>query len=78
MDKLVRIAGRMCPSAQPEMRDARVLGVVGGTAEAPLLDGARVGTHGRRGGGRSQAARAARSFVAKRVARTFTFVCPGS
>lgn len=27
----------MCPSAQPEMPDARVLGVVGGTAAAPLV-----------------------------------------
>jgi len=27
----------MCPSAQPEMPDARVLGVVGGTATAPLV-----------------------------------------
>lgn len=25
----------MCPSAQPEMEDSRVLGVVGGTPEAP-------------------------------------------
>jgi hypothetical protein len=33
MDKLAR----MCPSAQPEMRDARVLGVIGGTPDAPMV-----------------------------------------
>jgi hypothetical protein len=27
----------LCPSAQPEMEDARVLGVVGGTPEVPAL-----------------------------------------
>jgi hypothetical protein len=27
----------LCPSAQPEMEDARVLGVLGGTPEAPAL-----------------------------------------
>jgi hypothetical protein len=27
----------LCPSAQPDMRDARVLGVMGGTAENPEL-----------------------------------------
>jgi hypothetical protein len=27
----------MCPSAQPEMKDARILGVIGGTAETPEL-----------------------------------------
>jgi len=27
----------MCPSAQPDMPDARVLGVVGGSAAAPLV-----------------------------------------
>jgi len=27
----------LCPSAQPEMEDARVLGVVGGSSEAPVL-----------------------------------------
>src|SRR5689334_7534029 len=27
----------LCPSAQPEMEGSRVLGVVGGTAEAPQL-----------------------------------------
>lgn len=37
MERLVQIASRMCPSAQPEMRDARVLGVIGGTSEAPLV-----------------------------------------
>ncbi|MBI2689103.1 MAG: nitrogen fixation protein [Acidobacteria bacterium] len=37
MDKLVQIRGQMCPSAQPEMRDARVLGVIGGTADAPMV-----------------------------------------
>lgn len=37
MEKLVQIGGQMCPSAQPEMREARVLGVVGGTPEAPLV-----------------------------------------
>ncbi|HEU0119986.1 MAG TPA: hypothetical protein VFQ91_05625 [Bryobacteraceae bacterium] len=37
MSKLVQIAAQMCPSAQPEMRDARVLGVIGGTADAPLV-----------------------------------------
>jgi hypothetical protein len=26
-----------CPSAQPEMKDSRILGVVGGTAEAPQV-----------------------------------------
>lgn len=28
---------RLCPSAQPDMKDARILGVVGGTAEEPEL-----------------------------------------
>lgn len=37
MERLVQIGGAMCPSAQPEMRDARLLGVVGGTADAPML-----------------------------------------
>jgi hypothetical protein len=33
----VREAHLMCPSAQPEMEGSRVLGVVGGTPEAPEL-----------------------------------------
>jgi hypothetical protein len=28
---------RLCPSAQPDMKGSRVLGVVGGSAEAPLV-----------------------------------------
>jgi hypothetical protein len=32
-----RITGQMCPSAQPGMRDARVLGVIAGTPDAPLV-----------------------------------------
>ena len=31
------ITSQICPSAQPGMRDARVLGVIGGTPEAPLV-----------------------------------------
>ncbi len=27
----------LCPSAQPEMKEARILGVVGGSSEAPEL-----------------------------------------
>src|SRR5438874_1253503 len=27
----------LCPSAQPEMKDSRILGVMGGTAEAPQV-----------------------------------------
>ena len=38
-----------CPSAQPDMEDARIFGIVSGTAEAPrvafLKAGARVGEH---------------------------------
>jgi hypothetical protein len=30
--------GLLCPSAQPDMRDARILGVVGGTADKPELE----------------------------------------
>ena len=37
MPTLVQISQQLCPSAQPEMREARVLGVVGGTADAPLV-----------------------------------------
>lgn len=28
----------LCPSAQPEMKDSRILGVVGGSAEAPEIE----------------------------------------
>ncbi|WP_263382938.1 hypothetical protein [Granulicella arctica] len=36
-DRHVEEQHLMCPSAQPEMMNSRVLGVVGGTLEAPAL-----------------------------------------
>lgn len=36
-DRLLEPQHLMCPSAQPEMQGSRVLGVVGGTADAPAV-----------------------------------------
>jgi len=38
MSKLIQIGTQMCPSAQPDMRDARVLGVIGGTPGSPMVN----------------------------------------